>query len=337
MSQTGTATPSLMSLFAAGSRAIDLLPHLHRYALESTGGGCSVLFEYNPRSGALHVTSGYGLDALQVEPWVPGPEDTELLSQTFGRNEPTLVLDLTQRFPELASAVGTAHALLLPLTQAGERLGLLAIGYASPPDATKSTADGMATADAFVTAIELLRLRRRDDTLRDLRDLIAEFSASISATQNLSAGLEIFCVGANRLFGADRTSVWIHDRRGRQLMLQGSSDPEHVARGVRISADDQLAPAAVAMRRTRSEIASVGDEATFTVTVPLRGYRRALGTIVFDGARVDAGAELEVLDRADELGRQLSNAIETTQLLDDVIRSRRELENAFDSIWHLVV
>jgi PAS domain S-box-containing protein len=339
MSQTGTATPSLMSLFAAGSRAIDLLPHLHRYALESTGGGCSVLFEYNPRSGALHVTSGYGLDELQVEPWVPGPEDTELLSRTFGRNEPTLVIDLAQQVPDLASAVGTAHALLIPLTQAGERLGLLVIGYTSPPDLTQNAADGMATADAFVAAIELLRLRRRDDTLRDLRDLIAEFSASISATLNLSAGLEIFCVGANRLFGADRTSVWIHDRRGRQLVLQGSSDPEHVARGVRVSADDQLAPAAVAMRRTRSEIATVGDETTFTVTVtvPLRGYRRALGTIVFDGVRVDAGAELEVLDRADELGRQLSNAVETTQLLDDVIRSRRELENAFDSIWHLVV
>jgi PAS domain S-box-containing protein len=337
MSQTGTATPSLMSLFAAGSRAIDLLPHLHRYALETTGGSCSVLFEYNPRSGALHVTSGYGLDELRIEPWVPGPEDAELLSRTFGRNEPTLVHDITQQFPELAIAVGTAHALLLPLTQAGERLGLLAIGYSNPPDSTTSVTDGMATADAFVTAIELLRLRRRDDTLRDLRDLIAEFSASISATLNLSAGLEIFCVGANRLFGADRTSVWIHDRRGRQLVLQGSSDPEHIARGVRVSADDPLAPAAGAMRRTRAEIAPVGDEATFTVTVPLRGYRRALGTIVFEGARVDAGAELEVLDRADELGRQLSNAVETTQLLDDVIRSRRELENAFDSIWHLVV
>src|SRR5258706_919985 len=29
--------------------------------------------------------------------------------------------------------------------------------------------------------------------------------------------------------------------------------------------------------------------------------------------------------------------METTQLVDDVIRSRRGLENAFDSIWHLVV
>src|SRR5205809_7430599 len=129
MSQTGTATPSLMSLFAAGSRAIDLLPHLHRYALESTGGRCSVLFEYNPRSGALHVTSGYGLDELQVEPWVPGPADTELLSRTFGRNEPTLIIDLPEQFPELAGAIGTPHALLLPPTQAGERLRLLAIGH----------------------------------------------------------------------------------------------------------------------------------------------------------------------------------------------------------------
>jgi two-component system, NtrC family, sensor kinase len=70
--------------------------------------------------------------------------------------------------------------------------------------------------------------------------------------------------------------------------------------------------------------------------VPLRGCRRALGTIVFDGVRVETGGELDLLDRADELGRQLSNAIETMQLLEDVVRSRSELENTFDSIAHLV-
>jgi PAS domain S-box-containing protein len=42
------------------------------------------------------------------------------------------------------------------------------------------------------------------------------------------------------------------------------------------------------------------------------------------------------LDRADELGRQLSVAVENMQLLDDLMRSRRELENTFDSIAHLV-
>jgi PAS domain S-box-containing protein len=338
MSQaTGTATPSLMSLLAGGSRAIDLLPHLHRHAIEAIGGGCSLLFEYNPRSAALHPTSGYGLDELRVDSWMPVPEENTLLTEAFGRGEPILVADLAGQMPDMGLRLGTQNAVLIPLAQGGERLGLLAIGFSTAPDMANIGLESRATADVFVTAIDLLRLRRRDDLLRDLRELIEEFSASISATLNLSAGLEIFCVGANRLFGADRTSVWVHDRRGRQLVLLGSSDPEHVSRGVRVSADDPLAPAAVAMRRTRAELFAAGEEATSTVTVPLRGYRRALGTIVFEGARVEAGGELEILDRADELGRQLSNAIETTQLLDDVIRSRRELENAFDSIWHLVV
>jgi len=51
---------------------------------------------------------------------------------------------------------------------------------------------------------------------------------------------------------------------------------------------------------------------------------------------VATGGELDLLDRSDELGRQLSSAIENMQLLDDVITSRRELENTFDSISHLV-
>ena len=92
------------------------------------------------------------------------------------------------------------------------------------------------------------------------------------------------------------------------------------------------------MRRNRADILPSPDGGvTRTVTVPLRGTRRALGTIVFEGVRVEAGGELALLDRADELGRQLSSAIENMQLLDDVQRSRRELENTFDSIAHLVV
>ena len=72
------------------------------------------------------------------------------------------------------------------------------------------------------------------------------------------------------------------------------------------------------------------------MTVPLRGCRRALGTVVFEGVRVEPGGELDLLDRADELGRQLSNAIENLSLLDDIMRSQQELENTFDSIAHLV-
>src|SRR4029077_14830384 len=101
--------------------------------------------------------------------------------------------------------------------------------------------------------------------------------------------------------------------------------------------DDASAPASISMRRARAEIVSSPEGAvTAMVTVPLRGCRRALGTIVFEGVRVETGGELDLLDRADELGRQLSSAIENMQLLEDVMRSRRELENTFDSISHLV-
>src|SRR5581483_8116773 len=138
-----------------------------------------------------------------------------------------------------------------------------------------------------------------------VRALLDEFSATLATTLTLSSGLDIFCYGANRLFGADRTSVWIHDRRARHLTLQASSDGQ-LTRGTVINADEASAPAA-AMRRARAEIVTTdADAPTAMVTVPLRGCRRALGTIVFDGVRVDPGGELDLLDRADELGRQLS-------------------------------
>ncbi|OFW16524.1 MAG: hypothetical protein A3F69_01535 [Acidobacteria bacterium RIFCSPLOWO2_12_FULL_66_10] len=197
-------------------------------------------------------------------------------------------------------------------------------------------------ADAFLMALELTRLRQRDELQRDLRLLLDEFAQSLSATLQLAAGLDIFCQGAKRLFGADRTSVWIHDRRARSLVLRASTDPEQGPGAVQIPADDPMSPAAVAMRRARAEILAgasglgVEGEATVTVTVPLRGCRRALGTVVFEGVRVEPGGEMDLLDRADELGRQLSNAVENLSLLDDVMRSQRELEDTFDSIAHLV-
>ena len=247
------------------------------------------------------------------------------------------MVDTFRQTPDLASRLESRAAVLLPLIRGTERVGLLAVGFDHPPSAADVDGSAVEVADAFITALELIHLRQGAELERDVRELLEEFSASLSATLNLAAGLDIFCHGANRLFAADRTAVWIHDRRARQLVLRASSDPADVARGVRVDADDLSAPAAIAMGRTRAEIVSPAeDEVTALVTVPLRGCRRALGSILFEGVRVEPGGELALLDRADELGRQLANAIENMQLLDDVIRSRRELENTFDSISHLV-
>src|SRR5262249_57613340 len=96
-----------------------------------------------------------------------------------------------------------------------------------------------------------------------------------------------------------------------ELVVQGWSDWADVSRGIGVSTDDASAPAAASMRRVRSEIVPPSDGAvTPIVTVPLRGTRRALGSVVFEGVRVETGGELDLLDRADELGRQLSSAIE---------------------------
>src|SRR5262249_4061619 len=145
--------------------------------------------------------------------------------------------------------------------------GLVAIGFADP--ASKTAADAQPVADAFTTAIELFRLRQREELQRDLVGLLDGVSTELSSTLNLASGLGVFCRGADRLFGADRTSVWLHDRRARHIVLQASSDPDHAARGVRVDADDPLAPAAAAMRRSRAELVSL-DGATAIIAIPLR-------------------------------------------------------------------
>ncbi|MGE5246014.1 MAG: ATP-binding protein [Betaproteobacteria bacterium] len=327
--------PAVPALLAHTSRLIDALPEMHQHALQATGGACTLLFEYNPRNGALVATSGYGVDALPTEPLTPGDEEAVRLESAFATGTPTVVDYAATRMPGLHARLGTSTAVLVPLLQRQERVGLLAIGFAvEPSPSVLEAASGVA--GEFLVALELFRLRQSAELQRDVRTLLDDFTASLSSTLNLATGLDIFCHGANRLFGADRTSVWVHDRRARHLVLQASSDQAHAARGVHVGTDDMTAPPAVAMRRARAEILTTRDAATAVVTVPLRGCRRALGTIVFDGVRVEPGGELALLDRADELGRQLASAIENMQLLDDVMRSRRELENMFDSITDLV-
>ena len=330
-------SPPLVSILAHASRIIDVLPVLHERALEIIGGTCSLLFEHNPRNGVMQATSGFGLDVLQTAPLVTGPEEAVLIDDVFARPTPTLVADTGRQAPELCARLGAKSALLLPLVRDKARVGLLAVGFDRPPTASSVPAEAAEAADAFLVAIEMFRLRQGEELKHDLHNLLDEFARSLSATLSLAAALDIFCHGANGLFGADRTSVWIHDRRARHLVLRASSDPEHVARHVRVSSDDALSLAAAAMRRARAQIMPPPREAvTPPVTGPLRGTRRALGTIVFDGVRIEPGDEIALLDRADELGGQLASAVENMQLLDDVTRSRRELENAFDSITDLV-
>jgi two-component system NtrC family sensor kinase len=336
---TDPSSLPLVSLLAQAARPTDVLPQLHQYALQVTGGSCALLFEYNPRNAVLQATSGYGVDELLTDPWSPSDGEGVLVAETFARRSPTFVSDVAHQMADLSERIKTPAALLIPLVRGTEKAGLLVIGFTQSPDADVVSRGVADVPDIFLTSLELFRLRQNEELERDIRQLLDDFSAGLSTSLNIEAGLDGFCRGANRLFGADRTSVWIHDRRARRLTLQASSDRDEVARDARVSTDDVNEPAAAALRRLRAELLPGShdyDASISTLTVPLRGRRRALGSVVFEGVRVETGGELDLLDRADALGKELASAIENMQLLDDVMRSRRELENTFDSITHLV-
>jgi two-component system, NtrC family, sensor kinase len=327
-----------ISALSRTEQLVDLLPHLHRHAIEGTGGRRSLLFEHNSRNGGLQATSGFGLDELRPDTWRPGPVESALSADAFSRHCAVFVADARRRMPDLANRLASPSLLLLPLVRGTQRQGLLVIGFdagvVGPTDWDAVTA----IADGALVALELFRLRRNEELLREIRQLFDDVSASLTTTLDLGAGLEMFCSRATRLFGADRTSVWLHDRRTRHLTLAATSGFGEIAPIRQVGVGDALSPAAVALRSPRAEIRlDRGDTSTTTVTVPLKGRRRALGTVVFDGVRVETGGELDLLNQADELGVHLAGAVENLQLLDDVVRSRRELENTFDSIAQLVV
>jgi signal transduction histidine kinase len=331
---------TLARVLARQSRMAELLPHLHEYAVETAGGRCSVLLQTNPRTTLLHPTSAFGLEYLPTSPWMTSDSEARLTAGVFNDDHPHVVSELQTRYPSLASHLGTRHAILLPLAGIEDRLGLVVIGTDIDPSSKDIAALMMPVADAFVLAIERMRLQRDADLQRDLRELMHDFSQRVSSALNLTAGLEIFCDGATRLFGADSASVWLHDRRSREVVLDASSDPGSVARAARVSTDDHHHPAALAMRPDRAQIFEPSGDIPFTgaptVAVGLKGRRRALGTIVFEGMRIEPGGEADVMARAEEVARHLAAAIENTQLLEQVLQSRLELENTFNSLADLV-
>jgi PAS domain S-box-containing protein len=330
---------NLARVLARHARMADLLPHLHEYAVETARGRCSVLLQTNPRTALLHPTSAFGLDYLPTSPWLAAEPESCLAAKAFKAEQPLLTTDLPSRYPALASHLGTRDAVLLPLTGLEGPLGLVVIGIETEPLSQDLETALTPVADAFVLALERQRLQRDADLQRDVRVLLQDFAQRVSSALNVRAGLEIFCDGAARLFGADRVSVWLHHRQARELMLDASSDPGSVALAARISTEDQLHPGALAMRRDQAQIYEpadrLGPEAP-DVAVGLKGRRRALGTLLFEGIRIEPGGEADVLARAEEVGRQLSAAIENTQLLEQVLQSRRELENTFNSLPDLV-
>jgi PAS domain S-box-containing protein len=192
--------------------------------------------------------------------------------------------------------------------------------------------DGLEASSAHT---ELRRLRSAAVFHQGLRDLTIAFSQNVSSALSLETALQTLVSDANHLLGASRTSVWLHQRRARRLVLAASSDREHARRALEVATDDSCAPAAQGMRLERPAFSSESEGPV--LLAPLRGWRRALGALVVDGPLSGDLDEDQRADFARDLSRQLSAAIENIQLLDEVLRQRRLLEDTFNSLVDLVV
>ena len=324
----------LFQALTAIDRLSDLLPVLHSHAVSAADGRSSILFQFNRTGDALQAISASGVDRLPPDPWPAGMVPEGL----FAVGQPQFVEDISRLIRNGSDALGTATAVLVPLANIQESIGVLVIGCRTMPTA-EQLSQTASVGHAFVVALQRARAAGEFDLQTQLKDLLQTFSRDASNT-TLLAGLETCCLGASRLFRADRTSVWLHDRRARMLVLSASSDVVHLTHGRRVSTTDPLSSAARGLRRERAELDFTGTAGggldTGTVTVPLKGKRRALGTLLMEGVRIEAGAQDALMARADEMGRHISSAIENVLLLDAVLRSRRELENTFNSLADLV-
>jgi two-component system NtrC family sensor kinase len=167
------------------------------------------------------------------------------------------------------------------------------------------------------------------------RDLTRTFWRGVSSTHGLGEALVNLLREVNAHLGTRRTSVWLHDRRARELVLVASSEEPRPGPAPRVTISDPDAPAARGLRLDRPQILVEGPEPI--LLAPLRGWRRALGTLVVEGTPSTALDDRQRIDLANDLGRQLSVGIENVQLLEDMLHQRRLLEDTFNSLVDPVV
>jgi signal transduction histidine kinase len=165
--------------------------------------------------------------------------------------------------------------------------------------------------------------------------LVRSFSLTASSAFNLPAGLTVCCHEAPAAIGVGGASAWVHDRRSHELVLAASSGTAGMAEGTRLKVDQPGMPVAALRAEVPLTVPGAGPGAD-AVAVPLRGRRRALGVLMLEGLETRLAADGEFLAAAGELGRQLSAALENLVLLEDVLSSRRELVQTFDSLEDLV-
>jgi PAS domain S-box-containing protein len=341
MGPTERARPLTVGAFATLLAETPHLPELlvrfHAQAVRSLGARVSVVFEADAALQRLRPRWAVGLDMLSAEPWRPTLEERRLLEAVVAARGATYWHRVRARCPALGAYLPTRGGVLAPVRGLQARALLVLAVDRAPTQAGLGLA--RALGDGLAVALDRLMLRQDLERHRQVQELLLALWRTAPSSATLAGGLETLCQDITRLFEAERTTLWLHDRRAHELTAAAASDPTVVASGARVATSDETSLAARAMRRPRAELigpAPGGHEDRPTIAVPLRGRRRALGTLVIEGAGGEGTEPARLLRHADELAYLLSSTLENLQLFDEVLRSRRELDNTFNSIADLI-
>jgi signal transduction histidine kinase len=321
------ATPfsTLARAMARGTRPSDLLPELHRELLAALGASRSVVLESAGPGSDYVAASGRGFDGIGTA-WVRASEAQEL--SRLASEGPSV--SALSTLPSLEARLESRRALIIPVRLA-KRPTILVVARPDVPDSEAIEA-GTRAAVEFGIVHEWARLAREGSFHQRMRELSLVFARGVTSLASLAPALEIVAHEANTLLGTRRISVWLHDRRARELVFAASSDPrpENTSR---LPAESGEA-AARGLRFERPQLVGYGVDRL--LVAPLRVWRRALGTLIVEGGAPGVDDE-HLLDVAHDLARQLAAGIENVQLLDEIVRQRRLLEDTFNSLTDLLL
>lgn len=319
-----TPFSTLARAMTRGVRPADVLQELHQELMAATAADRSLVLEEGP-SGSFIPSSGRGFAALEA--LSVANEEARALSGLIavGAGVRSLIV-----LPRLAAELGST-GLVVPIQLARRATVLIAAEPRVPEE--EALAAGLRAAVEFGIVLEWSRLSRESTFHHRMRELSLVFSRRVTSIASLAPALEIVAHDANLLLGTRRMTIWLHDRKARELVLTASSDPAVKAAGTRVTVDS-AAPAARGLRLERPGASGRG--ADRTLIAPLKGWRRAQGTLILEGTPTGLADE-ELTELTQDLARQLAAGIENAQLLDDVMRGRRLLEDSFNSLADLVI
>ena len=338
---TEPSTPaSVASLLARAEHEPDLALTLAQLAGAAAAATRAVLLQMEAGTRRLRPLGAGAQRAMADDVWITTGDASALVTELFAAGR-IRQLRLDAEAPaELSTRLGTPAAILAPIIYAGHPIGLLVLGVPGVVPALEWAARVSECADAIAVTMMGALLRHEAFRQQALLDLVVALGRSGSPTIPVDR-FEAFCGDIARVMGATGVEFWQFDRQGRKMDRVVSSLPggdESVTTAASLADTARLVGNALREQRPAVVRPSGADaDRGATVTVPMQGRRRAIGVLLLVGLRVPAGGETRTLDVLEGLGHQLANVIESSNLLSDILRTRHELEDTFDSMRDLVI